>query len=142
MPAASPIVDRAVAAGTPLLFLSAHLDDAVLSCGALMESVKHSSPITVATLFTAAACPPHTRAADAAALFAERRAEDVEVLGRWVSTTCTSSRPTRPVGVGRHVGHLITRAVGAGQHVDVVYSPTSRTTWPRTPIPPFSSGTG
>jgi LmbE family N-acetylglucosaminyl deacetylase len=197
MPAASPIVDRAVAAGVPLLFLSAHLDDAVLSCGALMESVKHSSPVTVATLFTAATCPPHTRAArsflrqcdaaDAAALFAERRTEDVEVLrsmgvdhvhlertdalfrrremrgiGSWAERLLPEvghryptyrfdiakgrvSRGDRamlgdlaadvgelvdrtgagvvfcPVGVGRHVDHLITRAVGARQPVDVVY---------------------
>jgi hypothetical protein len=31
MVSASPTVDRAVAAGTPLLILSAHLDDSVLS---------------------------------------------------------------------------------------------------------------
>lgn len=197
MAAASPILDKAVAAGTPLLFLSAHLDDAVLSCGALMESVKRSSPVTVATLFTAAACPPHTRAArsflrqcdapTAAALFAERRAEDVEVLrsmgvdhvhlertdalfrrrdmrgiGSWVERLLPEvghryptyrfdiakgrvSRGDRamiddlavrvgelvdrsgagvvfcPVGVGRHVDHLITRTVGGRQRVDVVY---------------------
>lgn len=97
---ASPIVDKAVAAGTPLLFLSAHLDDAVLSCGALIESVERSCPVTVATLFTGAACPPHTRAArsflrqcsapSAAALFEERRAEDREVLRSMVSRPCTS----------------------------------------------------
>ena len=195
--AASPIVDEAVAAGTPLLFLSAHLDDAVLSCGALIESVKGACPVTVATLFTAATCPPHTRAArsflrqcdatSAAELFEERRAEDVEVLramgvepvhlgvtdalfrrrdlrgvAAWAERVLPEvghryptyrfdiakgrvSRGDRamiddlavavaelvdrtgygvvycPVGVGRHVDHLITRAVGSRQPVPVVY---------------------
>jgi LmbE family N-acetylglucosaminyl deacetylase len=77
-------------AGTPCVFLSPHLDDAVLSCGALMRSLSASCPLTVVTAFTAAGPPPHTYAArsflrqcaipDAAALFEERRAEDRRVL--------------------------------------------------------------
>jgi LmbE family N-acetylglucosaminyl deacetylase len=75
---------------TPSLFLSPHLDDAVLSCGALIHAIAPRSPTTVATVFTEAASPPHTRAArsflsqcrtdGAAELFADRRREDHEVL--------------------------------------------------------------
>lgn len=75
-----------------MLFLSAHLDDAVLSCGALVMKLAEYCPVTVATLFTAAGAPPHTYAArsflrqcaapDAATLFADRRAEDRDVLAR------------------------------------------------------------
>ena len=72
------------------LFLSPHLDDAVLSCGALIAEFAPRRPVTVATLFTAAGPLPHTRAArsfmrqcaaaDAATLFAARRAEDQDVV--------------------------------------------------------------
>jgi LmbE family N-acetylglucosaminyl deacetylase len=72
------------------LFLSPHLDDAVLSCGALIEELADRCTVTVATVFTAAGPGPHTRAArsfirqcsagDASRLFAARRAEDEEVL--------------------------------------------------------------
>ena len=76
----------------PFLFLSPHLDDAVLSCGALMRWLASSRPVEVVTAFTAAGPPPHTYAArsflrtcatpDAGALFARRRAEDRAVLDR------------------------------------------------------------
>ncbi len=80
---------------TPALFVSPHLDDAVLSCAALMRRMTRCAPVTVVTLFSAASPPPHTRAArtflrqcspgpgpttGALSLFAERRREDVEVL--------------------------------------------------------------
>ncbi|MFB6841918.1 PIG-L deacetylase family protein [Streptomyces sp. NPDC056361] len=75
----------------PVLVLSPHLDDAALSCGALLGWAGRRAPVTVATLFTEAGPPPYTLAArhylkrthadDAAALFAERRAEDLRVLG-------------------------------------------------------------
>ena len=88
-------VARVLHDGAPAVFLSPHLDDAVLSCAALMRAMVGVAPVTVVTLFSAAAPPPHTRAArtflrqcsrgvggarDAATLFAERRAEDVAVL--------------------------------------------------------------
>lgn len=76
--------------GEALLFLSAHLDDAVLSCGGLMAHLAGRHPLVVVTVFSAAGEPPHTRAArtflrqcgaaDAASLFAARRAEDRAVL--------------------------------------------------------------
>jgi LmbE family N-acetylglucosaminyl deacetylase len=89
----NPLAERlaeAVATGRGVLVLSAHLDDAVLSCGALLSSLAGQTPVTVATVFTEASPPPHTRAArvflkqcaagDAAGLYADRRQEDVDVL--------------------------------------------------------------
>jgi LmbE family N-acetylglucosaminyl deacetylase len=83
-------VARAVSAGASFLFLSPHLDDAVLSCGALIGELSGRCAVTVATAFTTAGPPPHTLAArsflrrcsagDAATFFAARRAEDRGVL--------------------------------------------------------------
>jgi LmbE family N-acetylglucosaminyl deacetylase len=74
----------------PAVFVSPHLDDAVLSCAALMRTMAERAPVTVVTLFSAAGPEPHTRAArtflrqcgatDAADLFAARRREDGAVL--------------------------------------------------------------
>ncbi|MEU1231046.1 PIG-L family deacetylase [Streptomyces sp. NPDC005828] len=76
--------------GVPMIVLSPHLDDAVLSCGALLGWAGRRAPVTVATLFTEAAPPPYTlsarqylrqtRACDAEQLYADRRAEDRRVL--------------------------------------------------------------
>jgi len=102
-------VARVLHDGRPALFVSPHLDDAVLSCGALMRRIAGRAPVTVVTLFSTAAPEPHTRAArtflrqraagtdagapgDSATLFAARRREDVEVLD--------------DLGVGHvHLGH-------------------------------------
>jgi LmbE family N-acetylglucosaminyl deacetylase len=125
----SAVLSAAVAAGDPVLVLSAHLDDAVLSCGALLSALVERCPVTVVTLFTAAAPPPHTRAArsflrqcavpDAAGLFAARRAEDGEVLSAlgvtWrhlgVTDALFRSRrvPTALDGLGRRVPELVHR---------------------------------
>ena len=48
---------------TPAVVVSPHLDDAVLSCAALMRRMAHCAPVTVVTLFSAASPSPHTRAA-------------------------------------------------------------------------------
>ena len=53
------IVDR----GGPLVVLSPHLDDAALSCGAMMIHACQTIPVTVATLFTEAGPPPYTLSA-------------------------------------------------------------------------------
>jgi LmbE family N-acetylglucosaminyl deacetylase len=76
--------------GMPLLVLSPHLDDAVLSCGALLSHACGRVPVTVVTLFTECAPPPHTLSArqylrqigvaDAERLYQARRAEDRTVL--------------------------------------------------------------
>ncbi len=83
-------LEEAVAEGRGILVLSAHLDDAILSCGALLSSLVGQTRVTVATLFTEACQPPHTLAAraflrqctigDATELYAARRLEDAEVL--------------------------------------------------------------
>jgi LmbE family N-acetylglucosaminyl deacetylase len=75
---------------TQLVVLSPHLDDAVLSCGALMDHARTRMPVTVATLFTEAGLPPYTLSAraylrqtgahDAEQLYRARRAEDRAVL--------------------------------------------------------------
>lgn len=125
----SAVLSVAIAAGGPILVLSAHLDDAVLSCGALLSALAGHCPITVVTLFTAAGPPPHTRAArsflrqcavpDAAELFAARRAEDGEVLSAlgvaWrhhgVTDALFRSRrvPARLDRLGRWVPELVHR---------------------------------
>ena len=83
-------LEQAAAEGSGLLFLSPHLDDAVLSCGALIAELSGRCPITVVTLFTATGPQPHTHAAkaflrqcatpDADELYAARQAEDRAVL--------------------------------------------------------------
>jgi hypothetical protein len=76
--------------GAPLVVLSPHLDDAVLSCGALMAYARRRVPVTVVTAFTAGSPPPYTLSGrrclrlagmrDAQELYAARRAEDRSVL--------------------------------------------------------------
>lgn len=85
-------VRTVVGSGVPILVLSPHLDDAVLSCGGLLGWAGRRAPVTIASLFTEAAPPPYTLSArrylkrigagDAEDLFAERRAEDRRVLER------------------------------------------------------------
>jgi LmbE family N-acetylglucosaminyl deacetylase len=77
-------------AGSAVLVMSPHLDDAVWSCGALLAHLAPRHRITVVTTFTAASPAPwslparrHLRAigvTDAEALYAQRRAEDMQVL--------------------------------------------------------------
>jgi LmbE family N-acetylglucosaminyl deacetylase len=80
----------ALTKGTRCIFVSPHLDDAVLSCGALLTALGGHSKVTVVNVFTEAGPPPYTRAArsflrrsgvsSAEQLFAERRTEDAQVL--------------------------------------------------------------
>lgn len=191
-------LQQSFTSGAPWLFLSPHLDDAVLSCAGLIEAHSGTREITVATIFTAAEPPPHTRAArtflaqcsahDATTLFENRRKEDQTALAglrtahrhlgavdalfrqrvwnrnaigpfvRWIPELVhlyptyrldialgrISRHDARlmrkvhhaaaslmeetgaellfcPVGVGRHVDHLITRAVGQAFPDQVVY---------------------
>ncbi|WP_041832323.1 PIG-L deacetylase family protein [Actinoplanes sp. N902-109] len=192
------LADLTDVAGSPVLFLSPHPDDAVLSCGALLRTLAATTAVTVLTVFTTGSPPPHTYAArsflrscatpDAATLFAVRRAEDEQVCGGlgaalehlgypdalfrrraagpllsryagWVPPELWHRYPTYrfdvalgrisradhaliaslgdavaermrssgaravfcPVGVGRHVDHLIVRAVGERFAGSVVY---------------------
>ena len=171
--------------GAGVLVISPHLDDAVLSCGALLAHLAPRHLITVATVFTAAAPPPWSLPArrqlrelggvDAEDFFAQRRAEDAGVLagigaaqahlgfrdalfrrgrlgpayptfrfdaarGRVASCDTglaaeVSARVSEiartgeaglilaPLGVGRHVDHLITRRAAGelGMGVRTVY---------------------
>ncbi|MFF9244035.1 PIG-L family deacetylase [Streptomyces sp. NPDC014776] len=77
--------------GAPLVVLSPHLDDAVLSCGGLMAYARRRRvPVTVVSVFTEGSGPPYTLSGrrclhlagmgDARALYAARRAEDRAVL--------------------------------------------------------------
>jgi LmbE family N-acetylglucosaminyl deacetylase len=97
-----------------MVVLSPHLDDAVLSCGALMGHARQGMPVTVATFFTEAGVPPYTLSArsylrqvgayDAAGLYLARRAEDRTVLTgaaiNWFHAGLTDAlfrRRTRPL---------------------------------------------
>lgn len=72
------------------LFLSPHLDDAVLSCAALMSALATTGRVTAVTVYSSAGPPPYTRAArsflrssgapDADELYERRRAEDRAAL--------------------------------------------------------------
>ena len=77
-------------AGAPVLVVSPHLDDAVLSCGALLAHLTRRCHVVVATVFTEAAPRPWSVPArrqlralgmDAESLFEQRRAEDRAVVG-------------------------------------------------------------
>jgi LmbE family N-acetylglucosaminyl deacetylase len=86
---ANPLIS-AINDGAPFLALSPHLDDAILSCGALLTYAGQRVPVTIATFFTEAAPPPYTVSAsqylhqvgirDAEHLYRARRAEDGRVL--------------------------------------------------------------
>lgn len=83
-------LERSLATREPWIFLSPHLDDAVLSCGALIKSEASKREIAVLTLFSECSTAPHTKAArsflrqcsaqDASSLFDARKKEDAAVL--------------------------------------------------------------
>jgi LmbE family N-acetylglucosaminyl deacetylase len=104
-----------VAGGTNL-FVSPHLDDAILSCGALISHLAASASVIVATVFTADAPGPHTFSAraflrqcgsrDATQLFRVRQAEDYAVVQR---------AGALPVHLGFSDALFRRRPTGAGQ---------------------------
>lgn len=102
-------------ADSAVLFVSPHLDDAVLSCGALLSHLSGTCPVTVLTVFSAAAQPAKSGLAarktlrslgiaDAEAHYEERRTEDVEVLkgagASWIHLGLTDA-------LFRRVGHSV-----------------------------------
>ena len=110
-------------AGSAVLFVSPHLDDAVLSCGALLSHLAGTCPVTVLTVFSAAAQPAKSGLAarktlrslgiaDADAHYEERRAEDIEVLkeagASWVHLGLTDA-------LYRRVGHSAKNPAGTGR---------------------------
>ncbi len=75
--------------GSAVVAVSPHLDDGVLSCGALLAYLAHRCDVTVVTVFTEASPPPwslpvrmrlRSVGMDAETLYAHRRAEDKAVL--------------------------------------------------------------
>jgi LmbE family N-acetylglucosaminyl deacetylase len=84
------VLTEAIEQGVPLVVLAPHLDDAVLSCGALMIHAAKRTPVTVATFFTEGGQAPYTLSArrylhqvgarDAQTLYQQRRAEDRAAL--------------------------------------------------------------
>ena len=96
---------EAIRKEVPLIVLSPHLDDALLSCGALMmHAVEHTS-VTVVTLFTEGGEPPYTLSArrylhlmgarSARVLYQQRRIEDQKALEssgvKWVHIGLTEA---------------------------------------------------
>jgi LmbE family N-acetylglucosaminyl deacetylase len=85
------LLRHVASSGRPCLVISPHLDDAALSAGAWLSALAQVCPVTVATVFSAAAPEPHSWIADwvvrkngyqdAAPLYEARRAEDSQVLG-------------------------------------------------------------
>ena len=108
------MLDEAIEQGVPLVVLSPHLDDAVLSCGALLIHAASRTSVTVATLFTEAGPPPYTLSArrylrqvgagDAQSLYRQRRAEDCAVLdsmgATWVHVGLTEAQYRQRNGEG------------------------------------------
>ena len=92
------MLTEAIEQGVPLVVLSPHLDDAVLSCGALLIHAARRIPVTVATLFTEAGPPPYTLSARR--YLRQVGAGDAESLYR--AAPCGG--PRRPGIDGRHLG--------------------------------------
>lgn len=107
------MLTEAIEQGVPLVVLSPHLDDAVLSCGALLIYACSRTPVTVATLFTEASSPPYTLSArryldqvglaDAEELYQRRRTEDRAALAP-MGVTCLHAGLTE--ALFRRVPHL------------------------------------
>jgi LmbE family N-acetylglucosaminyl deacetylase len=177
--------------GSAVMFVSPHLDDAVLSCGALLTELACTNSVSVLTVFSSARPParwaPSARnelrchgATDALKYFEDRRAEDIAALkeagASWIHLGFTDAPFRRvgetagqatglaaypsfhfsiargwiassdatlatkvgvmvkeavsangvttvfaPLGVGRHVDHLITRNAVVASGVEAVY---------------------
>lgn len=190
------VLTEAIKGGMSLLIVSPHLDDAVLSCGALILNAIDQTSVTVATIFTEACDPPHTlsarqylrqvRARDAMTLYQRRRTEDraalepigvrcvhagltealfrrlphrrpdswvgraipeyihayptyrahisrgrisaidsgttdyvAELIRNWIHTV--PSLVVAPLGVGRHVDHILVRDAAARSGAEIIY---------------------
>ena len=110
-------------AGSAVMFVSPHLDDAVLSCGALLAHLARTCPVTVLTVFSSAAPPTKWGlaarktlrdfgVADAETLYEDRRSEDIEVLkeigASWIHLGLTDA-------LFRRVGQAATGISGFGR---------------------------
>ena len=94
-------LSEAIDRGLPLIVLAPHLDDAALSCGALMIHAASHTSVTVVTFFTQASQRPHTLSArrylhqvgtqNAELLYQQRRQEDRAALEP-IGITCVHAR--------------------------------------------------
>ncbi|MEU0201162.1 MULTISPECIES: PIG-L family deacetylase [unclassified Streptomyces] len=148
--AADPLT-AAIDAGTPLVVLSPHLDDAVLSCGALMAHAVGRTTVRVATFFTEAGAPPYTLSGrrylrltgqlDAERLYLDRRAEDEDVLGRlgvdWVHLGLTDGLFRRKPTASERRRDRMRRVLPEPSHI----YPTYRLHLATGRISPYDAGT-
>jgi LmbE family N-acetylglucosaminyl deacetylase len=84
------VLTEVIEEGVPIVMLAPHLDDAALSCGALMLQAAERTHVTVVTFFTESGRPRHTLSAcrylqqvgaqNAQKLYEERRTEDRAAL--------------------------------------------------------------
>lgn len=84
------LIDRIITRKKKCYFISPHLDDAVLSAGALIAYLAEYTDVTVVNVFTKAGVPPYTLSAkqylkicgfeDAEKLFSLRKKEDMQML--------------------------------------------------------------
>ena len=119
--------------GVPLIVLAPHLDDAALSCGALMIHAARYTSVTVVTFFTEAGQAPYTLSArrylrqvgarNAQLLYQQRRAEDraaLEPIGiKCVHVGLTEALFRRRPHPGRR--SLIARLLPEFEHTYPVY---------------------
>jgi len=119
--------------GVALIVLAPHLDDAALSCGALMIHAARRTSVTVATLFTEAGQAPYTLSArrylhqvgarNAQTLYEQRRAEDRAALEP-IGITCVHAGLTEALFRRRpHPGRwsLLARLLPELEHTYPVY---------------------
>ena len=129
------LLNEAIREDAPLIVLSPHLDDAALSCGALMvHAVQHTS-VTVVTLFTEGGEPPYTLsgrrylhlmgARSAQAWYQQRRIEDQEALEasgvKWVHVGLTDALFRRGARPHLDTGSLRARLLPELVHVYPTY---------------------
>src|SRR5690348_14368459 len=86
------LIDRIIKEKQPCLFISPHLDDAILSAGGLIGYLAPKTSVTLATIFTEASDRPYTYFArrllkswgqsDASEAYRFRRREDRELCER------------------------------------------------------------
>lgn len=85
----SDLVERVIKEGKTCIFVSPHLDDALLSCGALIHYLAPQTPVVIVTAFTESHDRPKNLSTwnflrlsgykSAADLFAQRRQEDIDI---------------------------------------------------------------
>ncbi|HSX10000.1 MAG TPA: PIG-L family deacetylase [Candidatus Saccharimonadales bacterium] len=86
------LVKKIIKEKTPIIILSPHFDDAILSCGELLLQIAGKTDVTIINVFTRAHLKPYTYSAkqllkdagysDAVELYKKRENEDARVLSK------------------------------------------------------------